>query len=136
MRLFDRLPEGRRLLASCRFVGPEVYAFRWLAYGGGPLSYVPGKHIWVCLGACRVHKCRRLRMWFALRDERVYEVELAGPLARNGPPTRIVYLRRYMSPTGTQHTRYQVKYLGWLPAEVPGLAPRPAADCPGPLDDH
>lgn len=27
-----------------------------------------------------MHKCRRLRMWFALRDERVYGVELAGPL--------------------------------------------------------
>lgn len=90
-RLFDRGElKGRRLVAWCRFVGPGGRAFWWIAYGSGPLSYVFGKRVWVCPGACRVHKCRRLRMWFALRDERVYGVELAGPLARNGPPTRIV----------------------------------------------
>lgn len=65
---FDREQEGCRLLAWCRIVEPGGSDFWCFACGSGPLSYVPGTHIWVRPGACRVHKCRRLRMWFALRD--------------------------------------------------------------------
>lgn len=48
--------------------------------------------------ACRAHKCRRLRMWFALRDGRVYGVELAGPLQEwtTNPHCLPLYRSRYL----------------------------------------
>lgn len=54
----------------------------------------------VCINA------RRLRMWFALRDERVYGVELAGPLKEwtTNPHCLplLVHPRQVSSPLGTR----------------------------------